>query len=107
MHFFNRGSGFNRVFLAIKRAGHLLSAPAKVVHSHGVVRVPYGMPVRTGRVVPASPFLLPFPAGLDERSRESSAFLNVGHEGIAAETAGNGERVPDVLDKEIAKILVE
>ena len=65
------------------------------------------LPGRTGRVVPASPFLLPFPAGLDERSCESSTFLNVGHEGIAAETAGNGDRVPDVLDKEIAKIPVE
>ncbi len=52
------------------------------------------LPVRTGKVVPASPFLLPFSAGLDERSRESSTLLNVSHEGIAAETAGNGDRVP-------------
>ena len=95
------------MLLVVKGAGHLLSAPAKVVLSHGPVRAPWRRPERTGRVVPASPFLLPFSAGLDERSRESSALLNVSHEGIAAETAGDGNRVPDVLDKEIAKIPVE
>jgi hypothetical protein len=46
-------------------------------------------------------------AGLDQSFSESSTFPDLGHEGIITEAAGNGHRVPDILDKEIAKVPVE
>ena len=53
------------------------------------------------------PFLSRLFAGLDQRFRESSTFPDIGHEGIVTEAAGNGHRIPDILDEEIAKIPVE
>jgi hypothetical protein len=65
------------------------------------------LPVRTIRKVPSLPALFSFSAGLKQRSREGCTLPDVGHEGIVAETAGDGDRVPDVLHKEIAKVLIE